>query len=67
VAPPAAPPDLHGPPAGAVIGFDDIMEALKHLDGQAGDKPHYGKLMGRAQRWKDLYRRGDRRSGPLAG
>ena len=36
--------------------------ALKRLDGEAADKPAYGKLINRARRWKDLYRsdRGER-------
>jgi hypothetical protein len=38
------------------VRFDDVMDALKRLDGEAADKPRYGKLTNRAQRWKDLYR-----------
>jgi hypothetical protein len=51
-----ASPDLRQPPSAPVIRFDDIMDALKHLDGEAADKPTYGKLINRARRWKDLYR-----------
>jgi hypothetical protein len=32
------------------------MDALKRLDGEAADKPEYGKFINRARRWKDLYR-----------
>ena len=36
----------------------------KHLDGEAVDKPVYGKFINRARRWKDLYR-SDRGGRPL--
>jgi hypothetical protein len=48
--------DLRQPPAAPAIRFDDIMDALKRLDGEAADKPVYGKFINRARRWKDLYR-----------
>jgi hypothetical protein len=51
-----AAPGLRRPPSAPTAGFDDIIDALKRLDGQAADKPEYGKLINRAQRWKDLYR-----------
>jgi hypothetical protein len=51
-----AAPDLRSPPSAAVVRFDDIMDALKRLDGAAADKPTYGKLIHRARRWKDWYR-----------
>jgi hypothetical protein len=51
-----AEPELRRPPAAPVIRFDDIMDALKELDGQAADRPQYGKLISRARRWKELYR-----------
>ena len=51
-----AAPSLRRPPAATVVGFDDIMDALKRLDGEAADKPTYGKFINRARRWKDLYR-----------
>lgn len=37
------------------VRFDDIMDALKRLDGEAADNPTYGKFINRARRWKDLY------------
>jgi hypothetical protein len=40
------------------------MDALKRLDGEAANKPTYGKFINRARRWKDLYR-GDRGGRPL--
>jgi hypothetical protein len=49
-------PDLRHPPSTAVVGFDDVMDALKRLDGDVADKPEYGKFINRARRWKDLYR-----------
>ena len=51
-----AAPDLRRPPTALVVRFDDIMDALKHLDGETADKPGYGKFINRARRWKDLYR-----------
>lgn len=29
--------------------FDDIMDAMKALDGEAAGKPQYGKLINRAR------------------
>jgi hypothetical protein len=39
------------------VRFDEIMDALKQLDGQAASRPHYHKHVNRARRWKDLYRK----------
>ena len=50
-----AAPELRSPPSAPIIRFDDIMMALKRLDGEAADKPNYGKFINRARRWKDLY------------
>ena len=57
-----AAPDLRSPPSASVVRFDDIMEALKTLDGQNATSRRYQKLIGRAQRIKDLYRSGGRPS-----
>ena len=51
-----AAPDLRQPTGKSPIRFDDIMDALKRLDGEAAAKPTYGKFINRARRWKDLYR-----------
>jgi hypothetical protein len=51
-----AAPDLRQPTGSPPVRFDDIMEALKRLDGEATEKPTYGKFINRARRWKDLYR-----------
>ena len=51
-----AAPDLRRPPSSPLIRFDDIMAALKRLDGAAADKPTYGKFINRVRRWKDWYR-----------
>jgi len=59
-----ASPDLRQPPSPPIVRFDDIMDALKRLDGEAADKPTYSKFINRARRWKDLYR-GDRGGRPL--
>ena len=58
-----AAPELRRPSAGPPVRFDDIMDALKHLDAEAVGKPQLDKLVSRARRWKDLYRGG---SSPLA-
>ncbi|AMN44085.1 hypothetical protein [Rhodoplanes sp. Z2-YC6860] len=50
-----AAPELRSPPSAPIIRFDDIMMALKRLDGEAADNPNYGKFINRARRWKDLY------------
>jgi len=51
----------NGPP----VSFDDIMEALKLLDGEAHVRIDYGKLVNRVRRFRDLYRRGDNGSGEI--
>ena len=51
-----AAPELRRPPSAPPVRFDDIMDALKRLDGEAANKPTYGKFINRARRWKDLYR-----------
>ncbi len=56
-----ASPELRQPSPGAVVRFDDIMRALKQLDGEAADRPNYRLFINRAQRWKDLYRAEGRR------
>ena len=61
-----ASPELREPSPATVVRFDDIMEALKRLDGEAANNPNYCKFINRAQRWKDLYR-GERRSSRLSG
>jgi hypothetical protein len=50
-----AAPDLREPPSAPVVRFDDIMDALKRLDGDLAETPQYGKFIHRARRWKDLY------------
>ena len=52
-----ASPELRRPPSAPAVRFDDIMDALKQLDGEAANKPQYSKLISRARRWKDLYHR----------
>jgi hypothetical protein len=53
-----AAPDLRRPPSASLVRFDDVMDALKRLDGDVADKPRYGKFINRARRWKDLYQTG---------
>ena len=50
-----AAPDLRRPSSGPPVRFDDIMDALRELDGQVAERPQYGKFISRARRWKDLY------------
>ena len=61
-----ASPALREPAPTSVVRFDDIMDALKRLDGEAATTPHYGKFINRAQRWKDLYH-SERRGRQLFG
>jgi hypothetical protein len=51
-----AAPDLRSPPSAPTVRFDDVMDALKALDGEAVDQPHYRKFINRAERWKGLHR-----------
>ncbi len=50
-----ATPELRQPAPATFVRFDEIMDALRHLDGEAANRPAYGKLINRAQRWKDLF------------
>ena len=59
-----AAPDLRQPTGSPPVRFDDIMDALKRLDGEAANNPSYSKFINRARRWKDLYR-SDRGGRPL--
>jgi len=51
-----AAPDLRQPPSVPAVRFDEIMDALRQLDGEAADMATYGKFINRARRWKDLHR-----------
>lgn len=53
-----AAPELREIPQGPVVRYDDIMEALRTLDGEAAKKTDYGRLINRARRIRDLYRPG---------
>jgi hypothetical protein len=52
-----ASPELREPSAGALVSYDDIMDALKRLDGEAAKRVNYGRLINRARRIRDLYNR----------
>lgn len=54
-----AAPDLRQPPNGPQVHFDDIMDALRGLDGEQAKKVDYGKLLNRARRARSLFRPGD--------
>jgi hypothetical protein len=47
------------------VSFDDIMDALRSLDGEAHARTDYGKLVNRVRRIRDLYDRGERGSGGI--
>lgn len=53
-----ASPALRRPTNGPPIQFDEIMDALRKLDGEAAQKPNYGRFIDRARRIRDLYRPG---------
>jgi hypothetical protein len=50
-----AAPDLRNPPSAPIVRFDDVMDALKRLDGEATETPQYGKFFNRARRLRDFY------------
>jgi hypothetical protein len=51
-----ATPDLRVNKAGNVVRWDDIMDALRKLDGEVAAATNYGKFVNRARRIRDLYR-----------
>jgi hypothetical protein len=51
-------PDFRRAPSASLVRFDDVMDALKRLDGTVADMPQYSKFINRARRWKDLYQTG---------
>jgi hypothetical protein len=54
-----ASPVLRQPPNGPVVTFDEIMDALRTLDGEAAKHPpNYERLVTRARRLKDVFRPG---------
>jgi hypothetical protein len=52
-----ATPELRQLTSAEPVRFDDIMDALKCLDGEVAAQPNYSKFINRARRWKDLYHR----------
>jgi hypothetical protein len=60
-----AAPELRRQGSGSPVSFDDIMEALKVLDGEVHARTDYGKLVNRVRRVRDLYGRGESGSGGL--
>ena len=58
-------PELRQTPEGNVVRYDDIMEALRKLDGEAAKRTDYRRLMNRARRIRDLYRPGPSGGLPL--
>ena len=55
-----AAPELRQPPNGPVVTYDEIMDALRMLDGEAQKRsPRYEKLVTRARRLKTVFRSRD--------
>ena len=50
-------PELRSAPNGSTVKFDDIMQALRELDGNVAETPKYRKFIRRAQRFRQI--RGD--------
>ena len=57
-----AAPVLRQPVGTGPIKFDDILDALKKLDGEVAARPEYRKFIDRARRVKNLYRKDRGRS-----
>ena len=47
-------PELRSAPNGSTVKFDDIMSALRELDGEVADAPKYRKFMSRGRLIKRL-------------
>jgi len=58
-----AAPELREGPGGARVTYDEIMDALRTLDGQMADSPKYRKLFRRAEIFKRFA--GDRNGGAM--
>jgi hypothetical protein len=58
-----ASPALREGPNGTAVKYDEIMEALRTLDGQVVDQPKYRKLFRRAEIFKKIA--GDRHGGSM--
>jgi len=54
--------DGNGPP----VSFDDIMDALKTLDGEAHARTDSGKLVKRVRRLRHVFGRGENGAGSLS-
>jgi hypothetical protein len=54
----AVSPELRAPPQSPPVKFDDIMDALKALDGKEAERADYPRFISRARRIRDLYRGG---------
>jgi hypothetical protein len=50
-------PDLRQPPTAPVVRFDDILDALKCLDGEGTHSTKSRKFASPIRRWKDRHRR----------
>lgn len=60
-----AAPGLRQQGSGPPVSFDDIMEALKVLDGEAYGRIDYGRLVNRARRVRDVFRKREDGSGGI--
>jgi len=50
-----AAPELREPAEGSFVRFDDVMDALQQLDGEAAKTVDYDKLVHRARRVRDIF------------
>lgn len=50
-----AAPELGQPTEGSLVRFDEVMDALQQLDGEAAKTVDYGKLVHRARRVRDIF------------
>jgi len=55
-------PELRQPPHAPAIRFDDIMVALRALDGEVTTRKPYRKFVDRARRIREFYRGGGRQT-----
>jgi hypothetical protein len=59
--------ELRQPTDGPQVRFDDILDALKVLDKEVVKSVDYGRVINRARRIRDLYRRDNDDRGSLFG
>jgi hypothetical protein len=58
-------PELRATPNGSAVKFDDIMQALRELDGEVAETPKYRTFMRRARLLRPLRGEGGGSQSPL--